>query len=98
MMNEHIRSSHTAGSNPWNFTHIKNLEIGRGAPLRPRSHYDFWVVVLLTTSGSPHHLWVSSPPLGLLTRSFAYNLCTTARTAPLVPLQPRHRSPGAERE
>ena len=36
MMNVHIRESHAAGTNPWNFKFVKNLEIGRSS----LAHFD----------------------------------------------------------
>ena len=30
MMNEHVRRAHASGANPWEFTHVQNLNFGKG--------------------------------------------------------------------
>ena len=33
MMNSHIRNAHAAGTNPWEFTHVKDLDFGKGGSI-----------------------------------------------------------------
>jgi Cft2 family RNA processing exonuclease len=40
MMNEHVRSAHAAGTNPWEFTHVQNLDFGRGGTTALSSGFD----------------------------------------------------------
>lgn len=33
MMNSHVRIAHASGANPWEFTHVRNLNFGKGGAL-----------------------------------------------------------------
>jgi len=51
MMNEHVRSAHTAGTNPWEFTHVQNLDFGRGGATAISNFDDSRPMVVMASPG-----------------------------------------------
>ena len=51
MMNEHIRSAHAAGTNPWDFTHVRNLDFGRGGATALSGFDDSRPMVVMASPG-----------------------------------------------
>lgn len=51
MMNEHIRSAHAAGTNPWDFTHVRNLDFGRGGATALSGFDDSRPMIVMASPG-----------------------------------------------
>jgi cleavage and polyadenylation specificity factor subunit 3 len=51
MMNDHIRSAHMAGTNPWDFTHVQNLDLGRGGTAGLANFDDSRPMVVMASPG-----------------------------------------------
>ena len=51
MMNEHIRDAHAAGTNPWDFDHVKNLDFGRGGATALSEWDDTRPMVVMASPG-----------------------------------------------
>ena len=51
MMNQHIRSAHSAGTNPWEFTHVQNLDFGKGGATAISNFDDSRPMVVMASPG-----------------------------------------------
>ena len=51
MMNEHVRGAHAAGANPWEFTHVQNLDFGRGGATALSNFDDSRPMVVMASPG-----------------------------------------------
>ena len=51
MMNDHIRDAHASGKNPWDFTHVQNLDFGRGGAAALANFDDSRPMVVMASPG-----------------------------------------------
>ena len=51
MMNEHIRLAHAAGTNPWDFTHVQNLDFGKGGTTAISNFDDTQPMIVMASPG-----------------------------------------------
>ena len=79
MMNEHVRSAHAAGTNPWEFTHVQNLDFGRGGATALSNFDDSRPMVVMASPGMMQsgfsrelfEMWCSDKRNGLMMPGYA---------------------------
>lgn len=81
MMNEHIRSAHAAGTNPWEFAHVQNLDHGRGGAAALSNFDDSRPMVVMASPGMMQsgfsrelfEMWCSDRRNGLMMAGYSVN-------------------------